>query len=80
MKYHFRYLPTNCLSVFDHFVKLALKGVKFCTTDTVLYLWQFGVFFQIAIQTEELQLKVITSVSLVSEVHECYFLVIYVIL
>ena len=21
-------LPTNCLSVFDHFVKLALKGLK----------------------------------------------------
>ena len=24
-----RLLPTNCLSVFDHFVKLALKGLKF---------------------------------------------------
>ena len=23
-----RELPTNCLSVFDHFVKLALKGLK----------------------------------------------------
>ena len=23
-----RNLPTNCLSVFDHFVKLALKGLK----------------------------------------------------
>ena len=22
-------LPTNCLSVFDHFVKLALKGLTF---------------------------------------------------
>ena len=26
-------LPTNCLSVFDHFVQLALKGLK--------YLWSF---------------------------------------
>ena len=24
-----RQLPTNCLSVFDHFVKLALKGLKY---------------------------------------------------
>ena len=24
-------LPTNCLSVFDHFVKLALKGLIYCT-------------------------------------------------
>ena len=23
-----RKFPTNCLSVFDHFVKLALKGLK----------------------------------------------------
>ena len=24
-------LPTNCLSVFDHFVGLALKGLMFCS-------------------------------------------------
>ena len=24
-----RLLPTNCLSVIDHFVKLALKGLKY---------------------------------------------------
>ena len=23
-------LPTNCLSVFDHFMNLALKGLKIC--------------------------------------------------
>ena len=28
-------LPTNCLSVFDHFVKLALKGLM--TFDTVFH-------------------------------------------
>ena len=32
-------LPTNCLSVFDHFVKLALKGLMknfiFCTVKYV---------------------------------------------
>ena len=26
-------LPTNCLSVFDHFVGLALKGLKNCGTN-----------------------------------------------
>ena len=24
-------LPTNCLSVFDHFLKLALKGLSVCS-------------------------------------------------
>ena len=35
------YLPTNCLSVFDHFVELALKGLirKFCCCLT----WMFKV-------------------------------------
>ena len=28
LKQFFGNLPTNCLSVFDHFVKLALKGLK----------------------------------------------------
>ena len=27
LKQHVGNLPTNCLSVFDHFVKLALKGL-----------------------------------------------------
>ena len=28
-------LPTNCLSVFDHFMKLALKGLKkYCLTES----------------------------------------------
>ena len=26
-------LPTNCLSVFDHFVKLALKGLRKLMTE-----------------------------------------------
>ena len=26
-------LPTNCLSVFDHFMNLALKGLKSCSHD-----------------------------------------------
>ena len=25
-------LPTNCLSVFDHFLELALKGLRSCQT------------------------------------------------
>ena len=29
-KYQVSKLPTNCLSVFDHFVGLALKGLKSC--------------------------------------------------
>ena len=28
LKQFFGKLPTNCLSVFDHFVRLALKGLK----------------------------------------------------
>ena len=28
LKQFVRNLPKNCLSVFDHFVKLALKGLK----------------------------------------------------
>ena len=30
-------LPTNCLSVFDHFVKLALKGVRCMNCSGKLY-------------------------------------------
>ena len=35
LKQFFGKLPTNCLSVFDHFVKLALKGLvsKFMTSQ-----------------------------------------------
>ena len=29
-------LPTNCLSVFDHFVKLALKGLKISFSDDLM--------------------------------------------
>ena len=29
-------LPTNCLSVFDHFVGLALKGLKYANANMVL--------------------------------------------
>ena len=29
-------LPTNCLSVFDHFVKLALKGLSFALPFSVM--------------------------------------------
>ena len=42
-------LPTNCLSVFDHFVILVLKGlifqriVNFCTDYIPLSRWHFGV-------------------------------------
>ena len=31
-------LPMNCLSVFDHFVGLALKGLRFCESSL---LWTF---------------------------------------
>ena len=31
-------LPTNCLSVFDHFVGLALKGLKVMIVDLKLLL------------------------------------------
>ena len=29
IRVNLRLLPTNCLSVFDHFVGLAFKGLKF---------------------------------------------------
>ena len=31
-------LPTNCLSVFDHFMNLALKGLKFCIPKKKKYI------------------------------------------
>ena len=31
-----RLLPTNCLSVFDHFVALALKGLKGYNNEIVI--------------------------------------------
>ena len=31
-----RLLPTNCLSVFDHFVGLVLKGLKMRSIDVIL--------------------------------------------
>ena len=33
----FKQLPTNCLSVFDHFVKLALKGLSLSMCHLVDY-------------------------------------------
>ena len=35
MKQFFGNLPTNCLSVFDHFVGLALKGLRLSQTALV---------------------------------------------
>ena len=34
-------LPTNCLSVFDHFVGLALKGLKLVKKTKILYYFIF---------------------------------------
>ena len=34
-------LPTNCLSVFDHFVKLALKGLRIRMKNTIYFQGQF---------------------------------------
>ena len=34
-------LPTNCLSVFDHFVKLALKWLIAATSVFFFYFWIF---------------------------------------
>ena len=31
-------VPTNCLSLFDHFVGLALKGLSYLKTDTSAFL------------------------------------------
>ena len=36
LKQFVRKLPTNCLSVFDHFVNSALKGLKHIKTDNVI--------------------------------------------
>ena len=38
-------LPTNCLSVFDHFVKLALKGLKVVCLSKVLKLRIVTIFW-----------------------------------
>ena len=38
-------LPTNCLSVFDHFVKLALKGLKAYTELITVLDYLKNVFF-----------------------------------
>ena len=36
-------LPTNCLSVFDHFVKLALKGLtRRCLTNRTMSLEMYS--------------------------------------
>ena len=42
-----RVLPTNCLSVFDHFVGLALKGLH--TSLTWILYWEFYKKFRAAI-------------------------------
>ena len=33
-------LPTNCLSVFDHFVRLVLKGLTIFAKSSIIYVWQ----------------------------------------
>ena len=38
-------LPTNCLSVFEHFVKLALKGLKAYTELITVLDYLKNVFF-----------------------------------
>ena len=35
-------LPTICLSVFDHFMNLALKGLSFCTNFTFVTVPNFS--------------------------------------
>ena len=45
-----RHLPTNCLSVFDHFVELALKGAlsglrQFLATESPLKLMKNAFYF-----------------------------------
>ena len=40
LKQFFGKLPTNCLNVFDHFAKLALKGLNLDSLVTlILYIW-----------------------------------------
>ena len=33
-------LLTNCLSVFDHFVRLVLKGLTIFAKSSIIYVWQ----------------------------------------
>ena len=35
----FRVLPTNCLSVFDEFIGLVHKGLRFCQQNQLLYIF-----------------------------------------
>ena len=42
-------LPTDCLSVFDHFVKLALKGLNLFATSSYLLLSLFAMFLSMVI-------------------------------
>ena len=51
-----RLLPTNCLSVFDHFVELSLKGLNSnlkiyfdCFTDALGIIFYFKTILQLAI-------------------------------
>ena len=41
-------LPMNCLSVFDHFVRLALKGLKIVATCGVWFTLSFALRVQMA--------------------------------
>ena len=34
-------MPMNCLSVFDHFVGLALKGLKECSSNSLTLIYFF---------------------------------------
>ena len=48
-------LPTNCLSVFNHFMGLALKGLKICFS-TILPLLQLKNFLDTAAIASPLQI------------------------
>ena len=51
-------LPTNCLSVFDHFVGLALKGLKFLQTLIKMCFLIFSIFNNCFIIVHVLHLSV----------------------
>ena len=58
-------LPTNCLSVFDHFVKLALKGLSFAHVAGVFFhnvtpLLYIGDFTLISFRRDNYEFEVAT--------------------
>ena len=44
--FHRRHKSTNCLSVFDHFVKLTLKGLKSRLSVEGVWLYNNGLFLK----------------------------------